>query len=52
MHTKFHSENLKERDHLEDLGTDKIIIVEEVLGRTDRLLIFDTTWSTWKMMCP
>jgi hypothetical protein len=28
MHTKFWLENLKERDHLEDLGTDREIILE------------------------
>jgi hypothetical protein len=32
---------VKERDHLEDLGTDKRIILQEVLGRTNCLLPFD-----------
>jgi len=31
MHTKFWSENLKERDHVEDIGVDGRIILEWVL---------------------
>jgi len=33
MHTKFLSENLKGRDHLEDLGIDEKIILEQILGK-------------------
>jgi len=33
MHTKFCSENLKGRDHLEDLGVDGRIISEWILGK-------------------
>jgi hypothetical protein len=33
MHTKFWSENLKGRDHVEDLGMDKKIILEWMLGK-------------------
>jgi hypothetical protein len=33
-------------DHLEDLGIDKRIILQEVLGRTNHLLPFDITWTT------
>jgi len=33
MHTKFLSENLKGRDHLEDLGIDRKIILEWILGK-------------------
>jgi hypothetical protein len=35
MHTKFWSENLKERDHLEDLGMDRRIILEWILDKQD-----------------
>jgi hypothetical protein len=41
---KYHlSENLKERYHLEERGVDGRIILQEVLGRTVRLLSLDTT---------
>jgi hypothetical protein len=33
MHTVFWLENLKGRDHLEDLGTDGSIILEQILGK-------------------
>jgi len=33
MHTKFWSENLKEREHAEDLGLPGKIILEWVLGK-------------------
>jgi len=33
MHTKFWSENLKERDHLEDLGVDGKVILEWICGK-------------------
>jgi hypothetical protein len=33
MHVKFWSENLKERDHLEDIGTDGKMILECILGK-------------------
>jgi hypothetical protein len=33
MHRKFWSENLKERDHSEDLGMDERIILEWILGK-------------------
>jgi hypothetical protein len=33
MHTKFWSENLKGRDHSEDLGVDERIILEWILGK-------------------
>jgi hypothetical protein len=33
MHTKFWSENLKERDHSEDLGVDRKILLEWLLGK-------------------
>jgi hypothetical protein len=42
LHTKFWWENLKERDHWEYLDVDRNIILQEVLGRTNRLLSFDT----------
>jgi len=32
MHTKFLSENLKGRDHSEDLGVDRRIILDWILG--------------------
>jgi hypothetical protein len=32
MHTTFWLENLKGRDHLEDLGVDREIILEWILG--------------------
>jgi hypothetical protein len=32
MHTKFWSENLRGRDHLEDLGIDERTILEWILG--------------------
>jgi hypothetical protein len=32
MHTKFYSENLKGRDHSEDLGIDGMIVLEWILG--------------------
>jgi hypothetical protein len=31
--TKFWSENLKERDHTEDLGVTEVIILEWILGK-------------------
>jgi hypothetical protein len=33
MHTMFWLENLKARDHLEDLGIDGNIILEWILGK-------------------
>jgi hypothetical protein len=33
MHTEFRSENLKGRDHSEDLGVDGRIILEWILGK-------------------
>jgi hypothetical protein len=33
MHTKFWSENLKERDHSEDLGVNSKIIVEWIFQK-------------------
>jgi hypothetical protein len=33
MHTKLWFENLKGRDHLEDLGVDGKIILELILGK-------------------
>jgi hypothetical protein len=33
MHTKFWPENVKERDHFEDLGVDVKIILEWILGK-------------------
>jgi hypothetical protein len=33
MHTIFWLENLKGRDHLEDLGADERIILEWILGK-------------------
>jgi hypothetical protein len=33
MHTKFWSENLKERDELEDLGVDNIVILEGIITK-------------------
>jgi hypothetical protein len=33
MHTKFWSENLKERDHEEDLGVGRKIILEYILEK-------------------
>jgi hypothetical protein len=52
MSTKFCSENLNESGHLEDLGIGKRIIVQDVVRKTDPLIIFDITWSTWKMTYP
>jgi hypothetical protein len=34
-HTKFWLENLKERDHLEDIGIDGKVILEWILGKWD-----------------
>jgi len=36
MHTIFWLENLKGRDHLEDLGTDGKIILELIAGKLGR----------------
>jgi hypothetical protein len=36
MHTKFWSENLKGRNHVEDLGIDERIISEWILGKYGR----------------
>jgi len=33
MHTKFWFENLKERDHMEDLGRDDRIILDQILWK-------------------
>jgi hypothetical protein len=33
MHTKFWSENLKGRDHLENLGTNRMIIFNWIFGK-------------------
>jgi hypothetical protein len=33
MHTKFWSENLKERDHLEYLGVEGKVILKSILGK-------------------
>jgi hypothetical protein len=33
MHTKFWFKNLMERDHLEDLGKDKMIILKCILEK-------------------
>jgi hypothetical protein len=33
MHTEFLSENLKERDHLKDLGIDGMVIIESILEK-------------------
>jgi hypothetical protein len=33
MHTKFWLENLKRRDHLEDVSVDEKIILEWMLGK-------------------
>jgi hypothetical protein len=33
MHTKLRLENLKRRDHLEDLGVDRKIILEWILEK-------------------
>jgi len=35
MHSKFWSENLKGRDHSEDLGVDGRILLECILGKQD-----------------
>jgi len=42
MHTQFLLENLKGRDHSEDLGVDVRIIVEWMLGKEGRKL-----WTGW-----
>jgi len=48
MHTVFWVENLKGRDHLEDLGVDGRIILEWLLGREDvdwiRLALHRSQW--------
>jgi hypothetical protein len=33
MHTKFWSENLKEREQSEDIGVDRKIILDWILGK-------------------
>jgi hypothetical protein len=33
MHTKFYSENMKERDNLEDQGVDGKLMLESILGK-------------------
>jgi hypothetical protein len=33
MHTKFYSDNMKGRDHLEDLDIGRTIILEWILGK-------------------
>jgi len=38
MHTKFLSENLKGRDHSEDLGVDRRIILDWILQKYGKVL--------------
>jgi hypothetical protein len=33
MHTKFWSENLKGKDHLEELGVDRKVVLKWILGK-------------------
>jgi hypothetical protein len=47
--TKFWQENLKEKDQLGDLGIDREIILQEVLGRTNHLLPFDMAKTAYEM---
>jgi hypothetical protein len=47
--TIFYSENLNERDKLRtESKTERIIIKQEVLGITNRLLSLSTTRTAWK----
>jgi hypothetical protein len=45
MRTKFWSENLKGRDHSEDLGIDGKIILEWILGKQGKECGLDTSDS-------
>jgi hypothetical protein len=44
MHTKFRSENVKERAHLEDAGVDGKIILEWVLAKWGGMVQTDCIW--------
>jgi hypothetical protein len=45
MHTKFWSENLKGRDHEENLNVDGRIILECILGKQDGKFRMDSSGS-------
>jgi hypothetical protein len=44
MYTKFWLENLKERDHFEDLGIDGKIILEWILGKEGGIVWTGCVW--------
>jgi len=43
MQTKLWSENLKGRDHLEDIGIDEKIILEWILGKWGGRCVLDSS---------
>jgi hypothetical protein len=54
MHKKFWSETLKGRDHSEDVGIDRRIILDWILGKYDEKLWTGCIWfrigSTVKLL--
>jgi hypothetical protein len=44
MPTKFQSENLKGRDHLEDLGVEGKILLERILGTLGGKVLAGCIW--------